>query len=252
MRRVGASRTERGQRAARAVDVVHAPAAEPRTVGLLLGEQKRAARARSGCGRTRARSAATISSTRARHVGRARIDHRLEVAVGDAVEPRLGRCRRRTRPSRRCWHCIDSTHCDGARDRARTRVAASGWSTAASAITTTAVSSTSGYQRFSNSNAQPPGLPVRFFTAQSPYVATICLSSSQRRGANQPRVVRAARPRRRARGPRDPVSHTGEMHGCTRYASSSTIVKPSIADEAAHDDRIVRRRSRARAARASR
>jgi hypothetical protein len=35
-------------------------------------------------------------------------------------------------------------------------------------MATTAVSSTSGYQEFSNSNAQPPGLPVRFFTDQSP------------------------------------------------------------------------------------
>ena len=90
---------QRGQRGAGAVDVVDAPAAEPRAVRLLLAQQpvEPAAHLVVEAGLRRERLERVRGDVGARLVG-----DLAEVAERELVEPVAPRCRRRRRPSRRC------------------------------------------------------------------------------------------------------------------------------------------------------
>ncbi len=93
-----AARLERRQRGGRAVDVVHAPAAPPGAVALLLA---RAGSRGRGARRPRSRlRRERLERVRGHVLGR-RVDDVAEVAERELVEPRGSCCRRRTRPSRR-------------------------------------------------------------------------------------------------------------------------------------------------------
>ncbi len=89
--------SRRGQGGAGAVEMVDAPAAEPRAVRLLLGEQPAQA----------ALDGVAVALRRQRlervrgDVGARLVGDLAEVAERDLVEPHRARCRRRTRPSRR-------------------------------------------------------------------------------------------------------------------------------------------------------
>ena len=93
------------------------------------------------------------------------------------------------------------------------------------AMTTSAVSSMSGYQSFSNSKAQPPGAKCGRRTAQSPRWRTSSPSSHRAprsiagwSGASpaSPRPISASA-----------VSQTGDWHASSRRIPSSTIVNLS-------------------------
>ena len=94
-------RPARGTAGAGAVDVVDAPAPEPRAVGLLLVEQPARSRRGAVARRLAGPERASISTRVRGDVGARRVDHLAEVAERAARARARGCCRRRTRPSRR-------------------------------------------------------------------------------------------------------------------------------------------------------
>ena len=93
---------------------------------------------------------------------------------------------------------------------------------------TSAVSSMSGYQRFSNSNDQQPASDTPSFsplTAQSPGRRVSLLSSHS--AALTSAGCDAGSPERRRAMTAHAVSQTGETAGCSRMLSASSTTKGS-------------------------
>ena len=225
-----------------AVDVVRAPAAEPRTVGLLRVEQPLARRAWPRRVSARPQSPEHLDDVRG-DVGGGRVDHRAEVAERQLLDQPAGVVGVERAPA-----AVARLHADRPSDAALDRRADVGPRRRASAaqrqhhlggVVDVGVGVVGELERPAGRRRGRGRC-----TAQSPVTRTSSASSHSTAALHR-RVVGSARRRRAARSARAQVSHTGDWQASSRRITPSGVsrgsMKPSRPVERRDQRRMVER-----------